>query len=99
MPTPKHSTSARCSMGVISATAFQEDVAAWTIRIGQAGGGPLPRTRVWREVVGQCVAAGGYEMAVGCAGEITDNAMPARLRFPPDRSQACPHKLAQGNLH
>jgi hypothetical protein len=33
-----------------------------------------PRAQVWREVIGRCVAAGRYDLAVGLADEITDDA-------------------------
>lgn len=33
-----------------------------------------PRTHVWREVIGRCVAAGRYDMAVGLADQITEDA-------------------------
>ena len=32
-----------------------------------------PRARVWREVIGRCVAAGRYDLAVGLADKITDD--------------------------
>ena len=35
-----------------------------------------PRAQLWREVIGRCVAAGRYDLAVGLTDEVTDDAGP-----------------------
>jgi len=60
-------------VAVIVAGSAPPDFAEAYALIGQVPPGG-PRTKVWGEIIGQCVAAGRYDLAVGLADEITDDA-------------------------
>jgi hypothetical protein len=65
--------SAIALVAVAVAGAAPLDLAEAHALIGRVAHG-APRARVWREIINRCVAAGRYDLAVGLAEEITEDA-------------------------